>query len=69
MSDELRPPECGSVNKGGKKLSDEPVLFGLARAFQLELVPQTRMSESFHVRGGLAGSASNFDVEHVGLGV
>lgn len=27
------------------------------------------MSESFHVRGRLAGSASNFDVEHVGLGV
>lgn len=27
------------------------------------------MSESFHMRGRLAGSASNFDVEHVGLGV
>lgn len=37
MSDELRPPECGSVNKEGKT----PVLFGLAGGFQLELVPWT----------------------------
>lgn len=37
MSDELRPPECGSVNKGGKT----PVLFGLAGGFPLELVHWT----------------------------
>lgn len=41
MSDELRSPECGSVNRGEKnqQLSDQPVLFGLAGGFQLELVP------------------------------